>query len=295
MKKLLTILTLFVCVGSYAQVDSTTYYNEIETRVKAGRFKRDSLAQQFREIGNWAYQFKGHFADSAAVVAAHPGPVQGEFASVGNGNWFVVNSSLEWVGVAGGGGGGSGATDGVTLDGDGGGTPYFIKLLGVTAGEIASNAVDSTKILKDAVRSGEILNGTIALVDMGANSVDSTKIADGGVDNEDLEDVNQDVIIGRNDPGAGPRESLTAAEVKTLLAIGLDDLSDVTLTAPATNSTLIYDGADFIDGFITGASITDGTVDEVDIATDAITNVKLATGAVDTDELAANAVTLLRY
>tara|TARA_R110002020_G_scaffold167268_1_gene355477 strand:+ start:91 stop:843 length:753 start_codon:yes stop_codon:yes gene_type:complete len=72
----------------------------------------------------------------------------------------------------------------------------IVKSGGITATQLATDAVTTVKIDDDAVTTAKILNSNVTLAKMAANSVDSDQYVDGSIDQEHL---SADVITGQGE------------------------------------------------------------------------------------------------
>ena len=110
-------------------------------------------------------------------------------------------------------------------------------------------------------------NGT----DIGWALIATTNIADNAVDFTKMLNLSADVLIGRgNGGGGGDPESITLGTNLSMSgtvlnstgggAAALNDLTDVTLTSPATDSILIKTAGDYIDGLIVTNSVTNNAI-----------------------------------
>ena len=125
---------------------------------------------------------------------------------------------------------------------------------------IANDAIDGTKIADDSIDSEHYVDG----------SIDTAHIANDAVDFTKLQNVNTNVILGRNDAGTGITKQLTPAEVRTL--IGVEDGSTGDQTAAEILTLLkTVDGAgsgldaDTLDGatssfYQNASNLTTGTI-----------------------------------
>ena len=125
---------------------------------------------------------------------------------------------------------------------------------------IANDAIDGTKIADDSIDSEHYVDG----------SIDTAHIANDAVDFTKLQNLNTNVILGRNDAGTGITKQLTPAEVRTL--IGVEDGSTGDQTAAEILTLLkTVDGAgsgldaDTLDGatssfYQNASNLTTGTI-----------------------------------
>jgi hypothetical protein len=111
----------------------------------------------------------------------------------------------------------------------------------ITSSEIVDGTIVLADLAADSVNSSKIVDGTIVLADLAGNSVNSAKIVDGSVANADLVNSGLTVTAGTGLSGGG---SVSLGGTVTL------------------NSTL---GAD-----VTSSEIVDGTIAAADIAADAL-------------------------
>lgn len=146
----------------------------------------------------------------------------------------------------------------------------------VALADMASNSVDSTKIVDASIGSGDIgtgrittthlLDGTIALADHAANSVDSTKIVDAS--------------IGSGDIGTGRITTTHILDGTVALA---DHASN------SVDSTKIVDASigsgDIGTGRITTTHVLDASLVGGDMATGTIDSIRLGTACVKAAEL----------
>jgi hypothetical protein len=122
----------------------------------------------------------------------------------------------------------------------------------VALADLASNSVNSAKIVDESITSADILNATIALADLADNSVNSAKIV-----NESI--ASADILDG---------------------TIALADL--------ASNSV---NSAKIVDGSIASADILDGTIALADLASNSVNSSKIVDLSIATADLADRSVT----
>lgn len=182
----------------------------------------------------------------------------------------------------------AGTSTGLAVNAD----SVFISAGGITSTQIldgtvaladhAANSVDSTKIVDGSIGSGDIgtgrittthiLDGTIALADHASNSVDSTKIVNSSVGNEDLQ-----------------TGSVNSAKVLDA-SIALGDMA-----SNSVDSTKIVDGGigsgDIGTGRITTTHILDGTVALADHASNSVDSTKIVDGSIGSGDIGTGRIT----
>lgn len=145
-------------------------------------------------------------------------------------------------------------------------TTVNVKASGITATELATGAVTSAKIL----------DATIALADMAANSIDSNKVVDGSLSGDDLRG------------GA-----VTSAKILD----GTVALADMAVNSIDSNK--IVDGtvsnADIKTGAVDSNKISDGSVIAADLSTGAVTSAKILDGTIVAADLATTGVGAATY
>jgi hypothetical protein len=133
--------------------------------------------------------------------------------------------------------------------------------------DMGANAVDAGVLADNSVDSSAIVNGTIALGDMGTNAVDSNVIVDQSIAGADLRNgaVDKNQIAG----GAVGTSELATDAVKALqIAAGAVDTSELADNA-VTNIKMADDAihnAEIQNDAVTGSKIQDGSLTSSDIA-----------------------------
>ena len=148
--------------------------------------------------------------------------------------------------------------------------PYAV-IAAEAEGLTCTGCVATTDLASAAVDSSKIADGSVATADIATGAVTSTKLAAGAANNAAL---------------AG--DAVTTDKIASG-AVGLTDLADGAVT-----SIKIADGtittADLVDGAVTSAKIADGTITTADIADGTITAADLATGSVGSTQIADGSV-----
>lgn len=92
---------------------------------------------------------------------------------------------------------------------------------------IADGAVTTAKLADLAVTEPKLANASVTNSKLANASVGGTKLQDNAVENTKLADMATARIKGRVTAGTGNPEDLTAAQVKTLLALGIGDIASL--------------------------------------------------------------------
>jgi hypothetical protein len=163
------------------------------------------------------------------------------------------------------------ATD-ATLVRAGAGTtasPYTLDVAasGITANELANNAVTTIKLIDNAVTSAKIADGTVATADLANNSVNSAKIIDGSIVTADLAD-----------------NAVTSAKIVDGSIVAVD-LANNAVTPLKIDATIA--GSGLTRNVTTGVLSVDGSLATDTELADAIN----ASAALDLDKIVGNEIT----
>lgn len=144
---------------------------------------------------------------------------------------------------------------------------------GVTAQELADNAVTSVKIL----------DGTIELGDLAPNSVNSSKIVDGSIASADI--TSEAIITAKISNASVTLPKMAPNSVDSFKILdGSVSLADL--------STASVDSSKIVDGSVSTEDINDGAITTAKISDEAVTLDKLAIDSVDTYKIVDGGVTL---
>lgn len=162
----------------------------------------------------------------------------------------------------------------------------------VGSAQIASSAVDTTKLAADAVTNVKIISAAVDTRAIAADSVITAKLITGAVDTRVIAAdavTNAKIITGAVDTNKLSADAVTTVKLIT----GAVDTR--ALAGAAVKTASIVDNAintnKLAGGAVTTASIVDSAVNTAKIATDAVTNAKIISSAVDTRAIASDAVT----
>lgn len=174
--------------------------------------------------------------------------------------------------------------------GTGGGSNGALTLNVVGSDEIAVTA-DSIYVADSKIKSVHLEDGTVSLADHAANSVDSTKIVNSSVGNEDLQtgSVNSAKILDAS-VALGDMASNSVDSTKIVDAsIGSGDIGTGRIT-----TTHILDGtvalADHASNSVDSTKIVDASIGSGDIGTGRITTTHILDGTIVTGDIATGGV-----
>lgn len=183
-----------------------------------------------------------------------------------------------------------------------------IKASGVTANEIANNAVGASELADDAVDTNSIVDLNVTTGKLANDAVTAAKLADDAVVTASIVNANvtfakiQNVaansLLVRNANSSGVLSELALADTQIMVGDGsgmvavplsgdvtMANTGAVTISAGAVETGMI--AADAIDG----TKIADDAIGSEHIAENAVGSSEIAANAVDTSEIADNAVT----
>jgi hypothetical protein len=179
---------------------------------------------------------------------------------------------------------------------------------GVTANEIAANAVGASELANDAVdtnaivdlnvTTGKIANDAVTAAKLASDAVVTDSIVDANVTFAKIQNVAANSLLIRNANSSGVLSELALADTQILVGDGsgmvavplsgdvtMANTGAVTIAAGAVENGMI--AADAIDG----TKIADDAIGSEHIAANAVGSSEIAANAVDTSEIADNAVT----